>query len=394
MKGAVILGAVRTPIGGFSGGLKDVPAHALGSHVIRAALERSGVAPSDVDEVVLGNVLQAGQGQGPGRQAALNAGIPEETPAWAINQICGSGLKTICLAASMIAAGEAQCMVAGGMENMSQSPYLVPSMRAGAKMGHQQVMDIMILDGLTDAFSKDHMGLTAEAIAEKYGISRQEQDEFAAQSQAKAAQAIEKGLFVEEIAPVEVPGRKGSVTIVDKDEHPRAETTVESLAKLRPAFKKDGSVTAGNASGINDGAAAVIVASPEFAQARGLKPMAVIRGYATTALDPYFMGMGPVEATKKALKMAGLTLDQIDLFEFNEAFASQSLAVVRELGADPAKVNVNGGAIALGHPIGASGARILVTLLHEMARREVNFGLASLCVGGGMGVAMVVERVA
>ncbi|PKK90739.1 MAG: acetyl-CoA C-acyltransferase [Candidatus Wallbacteria bacterium HGW-Wallbacteria-1] len=393
MKGAVILGAVRTPIGAFSGGLKDVPAHALGSHVIRAALERSGVAAADVDEVILGNVLQAGQGQGPGRQAALNAGIPETVPAWAINQLCGSGLKTVCMAATMVSAGEAQCVVAGGMENMSQSPYLVPSMRSGAKMGHQQAMDSMIIDGLTDAFSKDHMGLTAEALAEKYSISREDQDRFAAESQAKTVKSMEQGLFDDEIAPVEVPGRKGSVTVVSKDEHPRAETTFESLGKLRPAFKKDGTVTAGNASGINDGAAAVIVASAEFAQQKGLKPLAVIRGYATTGLHPYYMGLGPVEASRKALAMAGVTLDQIDLIEFNEAFAAQSLAVARELGADADKINVNGGAIALGHPIGASGARILVTLLHEMARRDVKLGLASLCVGGGMGVAMVVERI-
>ena len=387
-----IVSAVRTPIGTFGGTLKSVSASELGALVIKEAIKRAGLQPDQIEEVIMGCVLQAGQGQGPARQAAIKAGIPESVPAWSVNQICGSGLKSICLAATMISAGEADCMVAGGLENMSQSPYLAPFVRDGQRMGHAQIMDSMISDGLTDVFSGDHMGLTAEAIAEKYNLSRAEQDNFAAESQRKAYIAMQNGAFDEEIIPVSVPQRKADPIIFKNDEHPKPSSTIEKLAKLRPAFKKDGTVTAGNASGINDGAAAVLVVSENFLKQHNLTPMARIAGYATTALNPYFMGLGPIEATRKALARANWKLEDIERAELNEAFASQSLAVMRELGIDPNITNTCGGAIALGHPIGASGARILVTLLHEMKRAQVKRGLAALCVGGGMGTAMVVER--
>lgn len=392
MSKTYILGSARTAIGKFGGSLAGIQAHTLGSIAVRAAVERAGIDPAEVDEVILGNVLMAGQGQGPGRQAALGAGIPESVPAWAINQLCGSGLKTVCLAATAIAAGEGDLYIAGGMENMSIAPYLAPSLRNGAKYGHTNFEDSILTDGLTDVFSGDHMGMTAEALVDMFSLTREEQDQFALASQKKAAEAIASGRFAEEIAPVAIPQRKGDPILFSTDEHGRADTTLESLTKLRPAFKKDGSVTAGNSSGINDGAAALVLASQGFVDRTGRKPEFAILGHGTTALKPYHMGLGPVEAGRKALARAGLKVSDIDLFEFNEAFAAQSLAVVREFGADPAKVNVNGGAIALGHPIGASGARILVSLVHEMKRRKVRFGLAGLCVGGGMGVAAVVEN--
>lgn len=387
-----IVGAARTAIGALMGTLKAVPAHKLGSIAIKEALTRAGVKPEQVDEVMLGNVLMAGQGQGPGRQAALGAGIPESVPAWAINQLCGSGLKTIALAVDAIKAGEAQCIVAGGMESMSTAPHLA-NLRNGTALGDVNFKDSMVLDGLTDVFSGEHMGMTAEWLADELKITREEMDKFAAESQKRVAEAWEAGKFDAEIVPVEIPQRKGDPIVFKKDEHFRVGTTFETLSKLRPAFKKDGSVTAGNASGINDGAAAIVVASGEFVKKHNLKPLAKIVSHATTALNPSRMGLGPVSATQKALEKAGWKVSDLDRVEANEAFAVQSLGVIRQLGLDPAKTNVNGGAIALGHPIGASGARILVTLLYEMARSNTSKGLATLCVGGGMGVAMAVERV-
>jgi len=383
---------VRTAIGTFSGTLANTSASELGATVIRAALERAKVEPGAVDEVLMGCILQAGQGQNPARQAALKAGLPIEVPCTTINKVCGSGLKSVALAAQSIIAGDAEIVVAGGTENMNLAPYMLDKARTGYRMGHGQLIDSMIHDGLWCIFGDTHMGITAENLAEQYSISRAEQDEFAAASQAKAAAAIESGRFADEIVPVLIPQRKGDPIKFDKDEHVRPGTTVESLAKLKPAFKKDGTVTAGNASGINDGAAAVVVMSADRAKAMGLAPIAKVRAYAAAGVDPSVMGIGPVPATRKALAKAGLTVEDIDLIEANEAFASQSLAVGRDLGWDPAKVNVNGGAIALGHPIGASGARILVTLLHEMEKRDVKCGLATLCIGGGMGIAMIVER--
>jgi len=392
MREAVIVSAVRTAIGTFSGTLANTSASELGATVIRAALERAKVEPGAVDEVLMGCILQAGQGQNPARQAALKAGLPIEVPCTTINKVCGSGLKSVALAAQSIIAGDAEIVVAGGTENMNLAPYMLDKARTGYRMGHGQLIDSMIHDGLWCIFGDTHMGITAENLAEQYSISRAEQDEFAAASQAKAAAAIESGRFADEIVPVLIPQRKGDPIKFDKDEHVRPGTTVESLAKLKPAFKKDGTVTAGNASGINDGAAAVVVMSADRAKAMGLAPIAKVRAYAAAGVDPSVMGIGPVPATRKALAKAGLTVEDIDLIEANEAFASQSLAVGRDLGWDPAKVNVNGGAIALGHPIGASGARILVTLLHEMEKRDVKCGLATLCIGGGMGIAMIVER--
>jgi len=389
---AVIVSAVRTAIGTFGGTLAEVPAWELGAVVIEEALRRARVAPSDVDEVIMGNILQAGQGQNPARQAAIKAGVPVEVPSMTINKVCGSGLKAVILAAQAVMLGDADVVVAGGMENMNQAPYLLTRARTGYRMGHGELTDSMIRDGLWCAITDVHMGVTAENLAEKYGISRREQDEFALRSQERAQRAITEGRFDEEIVPVEVRARKGEVVRFARDEHPRFGTTIEKLAALRPAFKKDGTVTAGNASGINDGAAAVVVMSQEEAVSRGLEPMATIVSYASVGVEPSEMGLGPVPATRKALAKAGLVLDQIDLIEANEAFAAQSLAVGRELGWDPEKVNVNGGAIALGHPIGASGARILVTLLHEMKRTAARLGLATLCVGGGMGLAAVVRR--
>lgn len=388
---AVIVSAVRTPIGTFGGALAEVPAPRLGAVVIREALRRAGIAPEQVDEVIMGNVLQAGLGMNPARQAAMAAGLPETVPATTINKVCGSGLKAVVLAAQAVLTGDAEVVMAGGQENMSAAPYLLPKARFGYRMGHDQLLDSMILDGLWCAFADCHMGVTAENISERWEISRAEQDAFAAESQRRAAEAIRSGRFTDEIVPVEVSGRKGTV-VVSTDEHPRPDTTAERLAGLRSAFKKDGSVTAGNASGVNDGAAAVVVMSRRKAAALGVEPLATIRSWAAAGVDPKIMGIGPVPATRKALARADLDVRQLDLVEANEAFAAQSIAVQRELGLDPEKLNVNGGAIALGHPIGASGARILVTLLHEMRRRNAHLGLATLCIGGGQGIAMVVSR--
>lgn len=387
---AVIVSAVRTPIGTFNGALSSVSATELGAAVIRAALERAGVAPEQVDEVIMGNVLQAGLGQNPARQAAVKAGLPHDVPAQTVNMVCGSGLKAVHLAAQAIWTGEADVVVASGMENMSRAPYLLPHARTGYRMGNQAVVDSMIHDGLWCAFNDYHMGITAENLAEEYGITREEQDRFALWSQEKAARAIAAGKFRDEIVPVTVRNRKGEERTVDADEHPRPDTTLEKLAKLPPVFKPDGTVTAGNASGINDGAACLVVTSREKAEKLGLTPLAVIRANASAGVDPRVMGIGPVPATRKALAKAGLALEDIDLIEANEAFAAQSLAVAKALGIPDDKLNVNGGAIALGHPIGASGARILVTLIHEMRRREARYGLATLCIGGGQGVATVV----
>ena len=387
-----ILSAVRTAVGTIMGSLKTTPAHKLGSIVIKEALKRASVAPEMVDEVIMGNVLMAGQGQGPGRQASINAGIPNTTPAWTINQICGSGLKSISMAADMIKAGSAECIVAGGMENMSLAPH-VASLRAGIKLGPMSFADSAVLDGLTDAFSGEHMGLTAERVAELYKLTREDIDKFSYESHQKATKAWAEGKFNEEVVPVEIPQRKGDPIVFKKDEHFRPETTLEALAKLKPAFKKDGIVTAGNASGVNDGAAAVVLASEEFVKKHNLKPMAKIVSYATTGLDPAVMGLGPITSSRKALEKAGWQVKDLERVEANEAFATQSLAVIKDLGLDPAIVNVNGGAVALGHPIGCSGARILVTLLHELKHANLHKGIATLCVGGGMGVALCIERV-
>ena len=392
MEEAVIVSAVRTPTGTFGGQFKDVPATELGTHAVRAALERAEVKGEEVDEVVLGCVLSAGLGQNPARQAAMGAGIPKEVPSTTINMLCGSGLKSVAIAAQMIRAGDADIVVAGGMENMTRSPYLLPQARFGARMGDAKMIDSMISDGLQDAFNDIHMGVTAENLAEQYAISRAEQDEFAAASQQKAGTAVEDGVFKDEIVPVEVKEKKETRT-VDADESPRAETTAEKLGKLRPAFKKEaGTVTAGNASGINDGAAAVIVMSASTASERGLEPMGTVESYASVGVEPKIMGIGPVPAVTKALNKAGLELKDIDLFELNEAFAAQSLEVLRELEIERERVNPHGGAIALGHPIGASGGRILVTLLHEMRRRDLHRGVATLCVGGGQGQAAVIRN--
>lgn len=388
----VIVSAVRTAIGSFGGSLQNVPATTLGGVVIKQALEKAGVQVNDVDEVIMGNVLQAGLGQNPARQAALAAGLPQEVSALTINKVCGSGLKAVHLATQAILAGDADIVVAGGMENMSQAPYLLKGARNGFKMGDQKVVDSMIQDGLWCAFNDYHMGNTAENLCDKYSVSREEQDEFAAWSQQKAEAAIQSGRFKDEIVPVEVPGRKGQVTVFEQDEFPRAGTTAEGLGKLRPAFKKDGSVTAGNASGINDGAAAVVVMSRQKADELGIKPLVRIRGNASAGVDPSIMGIGPVTAVKKALEKSAVSLEDIDLVEANEAFAAQAIAVDRELQFNKDNLNVNGGAIALGHPIGASGTRVLVSLIHEMLKRESSLGLATLCIGGGQGVATIVER--
>jgi acetyl-CoA C-acetyltransferase len=393
MEQAVIVSAVRTPVGSFGGYFKDVTAPELGSHAIRAALERANVAPEDVDEVILGCVLQAGLGQNPARQAALGAGLPVEVPATTINMLCGSGLKSVALASQMIRAGDADIVLAGGMENMSRSPYLVPTNRFGARIGDVQMIDSMMHDGLIDAFEHYPMGITAENVAEEYGISRAEQDEFAASSQQKAERAIADGVFKEEIVPIEIPQKRGEPRVVDNDEFPRPGTTVEALAGLRPAFRTDGgTVTAGNASGLNDGAAAIVVMSESQARERGLTPLGVVESYASVGVPPRIMGIGPIPATRKALAKAGLNIADIDLFELNEAFAAQSIAVCRELDIPQDRLNPHGGAIALGHPIGASGGRILVTLLHELKRRKLERGVAALCVGGGQGQAAVIRR--
>ncbi|ACA39297.1 acetyl-CoA acetyltransferase [Lysinibacillus fusiformis] len=388
----VIVSAVRTAIGSFQGTLKDVPAVTLGSIVIKDALARAGVAGEQVDEVIMGNVLSAGLGQNPARQAAIKAGLPNEVSALTINKVCGSGLKAVHLATQAILAGDAEIIVAGGFENMSQAPYVLKNAREGFRMGDQKVVDTMIHDGLWCAFNDYHMGITAENLCDMYEISREEQDAFAARSQQRAEAAIAAGKFENEIVAVEIPQRRGEPIVFDKDEFPRAGVTEESLGKLRPAFKKDGSVTAANASGINDGAAAIVVMSKKKAQELGIQPMAIITANASAGVDPAIMGTGPVKAVQKALAKAATTLEEIDVIEANEAFAAQSIAVDRELRFNHDKLNVNGGAIALGHPIGASGARILVTLLHEMEKRDAKIGLATLCIGGGQGVATVVKR--
>ncbi|TBL76152.1 acetyl-CoA C-acetyltransferase [Paenibacillus thalictri] len=388
----VIVSAVRTPIGSFQGALKDVSAVQLGAIVIREAIQRAGLNAGDVHEVIMGNVLQAGLGQNPARQAALTAEVPQESPAMTINMVCGSGLKAVHLAAQSIRSGDSEIAVAGGMENMSQAPYLMQGARDGYRMGDQQVVDSMIRDGLWCATNDYHMGVTAENVGEKYSLTREQLDRFALESQQKAAAAIAEGRFAGEIVPVAVPQRKGDALIVDTDEYPRADTSLAGLAKLRPAFKRDGMVTAGNASGINDGAAALVLMSAGKARELGLAPLAVIRANAAAGVDPAFMGLGPVPAVRQALARSGLGLADIGLVEANEAFAAQALAVAQELQLGADVLNVNGGAIALGHPIGASGARILVTLLHEMNRRRTRYGLAALCIGGGQGVATIVER--
>jgi acetyl-CoA C-acetyltransferase len=391
MVDVVIVSAVRTPVGSFLGGLSSLPAHELGKVAIQGALEKAGVSAADVDEVILGQVLQAGAGQGPARQASVAAGVPIESPAWSLNQLCGSGLRAVALGMQQIAQGDAKIVVAGGQESMSQSPHAA-SLRNGQKMGDLGMVDTMIKDGLWDAFNGYHMGQTAENIAAKWQITREDQDRFAVQSQNRAEAARKAGKFKDEIAPVTIKGRKGD-TVVDQDEYIREGVTYESLAGLRPAFNKEGSVTAANASGLNDGAAALVLMSADEAKARGIKPLARIASWSNAGVDPAVMGTGPIPATRKALEKAGWSVSDLDLIESNEAFAAQALCVVRELGLDPAKVNVNGGAIAIGHPIGASGARILTTLLHEMNRTDAKRGLATLCVGGGMGVAVCVEKV-
>lgn len=391
MNKVVISGAVRTPVGSFGGSLQEVSAVDLGSLVMKEALDRAQVRAEWVDEVIFGCVLQGGQGQNVARQAAVKAGVPVEVPAMTINKVCGSGLRAVSLGAQIIKAGDGEIVLAGGMENMSQAPYLLDKARFGYRMNNATVVDMMIKDGLWDAFNDYHMGITAENVAQKWGITREEQDAIGLRSQELALKAIKEGRFNEEIVPVEVKTKKKTF-VFDTDEHPR-ETSLEKLAGLKPAFKADGTVTAGNASGINDGAAAMVVMSEQRARELGIKPMASIVSYASAGVDPSIMGVGPIPATQKALKRAGLTIDDIDLIEANEAFAAQFLAVGKELGLSLDRVNVNGGAIALGHPIGASGARILVTLLHEMKRRQVRYGLATLCIGGGQGVAMIVERI-
>jgi len=391
MKEVVILSAVRTPIGSMGGSLKDIPAKDMATLVIKEALKRAQVDPQQVDEVIMGCVLQAGLGQNVARQAAIQAGLPVEVPALTINKVCGSGLKAVNLAAQSIALGDADVVVAGGTENMSRAPFALNKARFGYRMGHDQLIDTMIVDGLWCAMNDYHMGITAENIAERWGITREEQDKFSAASQNKAERAIKEKRFADEIVPVEIPV-KGGTKIFDTDEHPREGVTVESLSKLKPAFKKDGTVTAGNASGINDGAAALVLASAEFAQKLGLKPMARYVAGASAGVDPQIMGIGPVYATRKALAKANWQLSDIGLIEANEAFAAQAIAVCRELELNMDIVNVNGGAVALGHPIGASGARILVTLLHEMIKRDTKKGLATLCIGGGQGIAALVER--
>jgi acetyl-CoA C-acetyltransferase len=388
---AVILSAVRTPVGTFNGAYADVPATELGRVVVAEALRRAGVPAEMLDEVLMGNVLSAGLGQNPARQASIFAGVPDSVPATTINKVCGSGLKTVALAAQAIRAGDAEVLVAGGLESMSRAPYLLQKARTGYKMGNAELVDEMILDGLWDAFDNCHMGITAENVATEFEVSRRDQDEFSARSQQLAGKAIAAGDFEREIVPITVKGRKGDV-VVDTDEHPRPDTTVEKLEALRPSFAKEGGVTAGNASGLNDGAAATVVASASRAAAEGWKPIARIKAYASVGVAPRIMGIGPAPATRAALKKAGMQISDIDLFELNEAFAAQSVAVARDLAVPEDKLNIRGGAIAIGHPIGASGTRILTTLVHAMQDKDVSMGLAALCIGGGQGIAMVVER--
>ena len=392
MREVVIVSAVRTPIGSFGGALKDLSAVTLGSIAAKEAIKRAGIDPAIIDEVILGNVLQGGLGQNVARQIAMAAGVPKEVPALTINKVCGSGLRSVGLAAQIIKAGDADCVLAGGAESMSQSGYIMPAARWGARMGDTKMIDIMVHDGLTDAFNNYHMGITAENIVEQWGLTREELDQFAAASQNKAEAAIKAGRFKDEIVPVEIPQRKGDPILFDTDEFPKFGATAEGLAKLKPAFKKDGAVTAANASGINDSGAAFIVMSKEKADELGLKYLCKVKSYASAGVDPSIMGIGPVPASKSALEKAGLTINDMDLIEANEAFAAQSVAVGKDLGIDPAKLNVNGGAIALGHPIGASGARILITLIHEMTKRDSKYGLATLCIGGGQGTSLIVER--
>ena len=388
---AVIVSACRTPIGSFGGTLKEFSAADLGAIVIREAISRAGVDPKDVGDVIMGCVLQAGAGMNVARQAAIKAGVPKEVPAETVNRVCGSGLQAVVHAVEATRVGYTELIVAGGTESMSNAPYILKGARWGYRMGHAEALDSMLLEGLTCAMGGCHMGMTAEEIVSRYSVSRPDQDAFAAESQRRAEQAIAHGMFKEEIVPVEIPSKKGAPTIFDRDEYPRAGTTAEKLAGLKPAFKKDGSVTAGNASGINDGAAALVVATAERAKKLGRKPLAKVLSFATTGVDPAIMGMGPVTAVQKALDRAKLKASDIDLFELNEAFASQSLAVARELKLDAARVNTRGGAIALGHPIGASGARILTTLIYALRAQGGGKGVASLCVGGGMGIAMAIE---
>jgi len=392
MKKPVIVSAVRTAVGKFGGSLKDTSAMKLGSTAIKEAVKRSGIKPELVDEVIFGNVLTTALGQNPARQSAMQAGLPKEVPAVTINKVCASGLKAVALAAQSVKAEDNEIVVCGGQENMSAAPYALPSARWGSRMGNATMVDCMIKDGLWEGFNDYHMGMTAENIAEKYSITREEQDIFAEDSQKKAEKAIKGGIFKDEIVPVEVPQRKGDPLIFDTDEHPTFGSNIEKMAKLRPAFKKDGTVTAANASGINDSAAAFVVMSEDKANELGCEIMGTIVSYASGGVDPAFMGMGPVPAVKKALEKAGLKIEDIDYWELNEAFASQSIGCIKELGIDPEKINHHGGAIALGHPIGASGARILVTMLYEMKRIDAKLGLATLCIGGGMGHALIVQR--
>lgn len=392
MKEVVIVSAVRTPIGSYGGCFKDVSAVELGTIAVKEALKRANIDGNLVDELIFGNILQAGQGQNVARQVAIHAGIPANVSSYTVNKVCGSGLKSVALAAQAIKAGDADIVVAGGTENMSQAPYLMKSARWGQRMGNAELIDYMVHDGLTDIFNNYHMGITAENIVEQYGLTREEQDNLALLSQNRTEAAIKSGRFRDEIVPVSIPQRKGDPIVVDTDEYPRFGATMESLAKLRPAFKKDGTVTAGNASGINDGAAALVIMSREKANELGITPLASIVSYASGGVDPSIMGTGPIPASKKALEKANLSIEDIDLIEANEAFAAQALSVIKDLNLNMEKTNVNGGAISLGHPIGASGARILVTLLYEMAKRDAHNGLATLCIGGGQGIAMIVKR--
>lgn len=392
MSKIAILAATRTAIGSFQGGLASVEAPELGAIVIRSVLEKTGIAAEQIDEVILGQVLTAGSGQNPARQTAIKAGLPVNVPALTINKVCGSGLKAVHLAAQAIQSGDADLVIAGGQENMSLAPYVLPKARTGLRMGHAQLQDSMIQDGLWDAFNNYHMGITAENLAQKYELTREQQDEFAAASQQKASDAVASGRFKDEITPVQIPQRKGDPIVFDTDEQPRAGTTADKLAKLKPAFKKDGTVTAGNASTLNDGAAVLLLASEAKAKELGLPVLAWVAAYASAGVEPSIMGIGPVPATRRTLEKAGWAIEDLDLVEANEAFAAQALSVNKELGWDTTKINVNGGAIALGHPIGASGARILVSLVHELIRRDGKKGLATLCIGGGQGVALAIER--
>ena len=393
MREGVIVGAARTPIGSFGGSLKDVPTRKLGAIAIKGAIERAGIKPEMVDEVIMGCVLQGGLGQNVARQMSIDAGLPIEIPSMTINKVCGSGLRAVALAAQMIKAGDAEIVVAGGAENMSATAYAMPAARWGARMNNTGMVDMLVNDGLWDAFNGYHMGITAENIAEQWGLTREELDQFAVESQQKAEAAVKAGKFKDEIVPVEIPQRKGEPIIFDTDEYPKFGASIEKMAKLKPAFKKDGVVTAANASGINDAGAALVVMSKEKCEELGLTPLCTIKSYASAGCDPSIMGIGPVPSSQKAMEKAGITVDQLDLIEANEAFAAQSLAVGKDLGFDKEKLNVNGGAIAIGHPVGASGARILITLIHEMLKREdAHLGLATLCIGGGMGTAVIVEK--